>query len=54
MADFQGFNLVECASQLMERVFRPFQRGFLTTDMPAYYMYEVGKRQPRTRVILSV
>ncbi len=38
----------------MERVLRPFQRGFLTTDMPAYYMYEVGKRQPRTQVILSV
>lgn len=37
----------------MERVLRLFQRGFLAADMPAYNMYAGGKRQPRTRVILS-
>ena len=35
----------------MERVLRPFQRGFLTADMPVYYIYASGKRRPRARVI---
>ncbi len=48
-ADFQGFNLVGCASSLMERVLRPFRCGIHATDMPAYYMYAGGKRRPRSR-----
>lgn len=37
MADLKGFSLTWCASWLMKRVPRRFQRGFLTADMPAYY-----------------